>query len=103
MPLTEGDHVIEALSTDGSNQTFDISVLPRRASGGRAVPKPTARRSQTKSTQSPKSGKLEISSRKLAPFSERGGAVLFENVAAVEVAVVAEVVVDGCVGGGKCL
>ncbi len=38
MPLTEDDHVIEALSTDGSNQTFDISVLPRRASGGRAVP-----------------------------------------------------------------
>ncbi len=31
MPLTEDDHVIEALSTDGSNQAFDISVLPRRA------------------------------------------------------------------------
>ncbi len=38
MPLTEDDNVIEALSTDGSNQTFDISVLPRRASGGRAIP-----------------------------------------------------------------
>jgi len=30
----------------------------------------------------------------LTPFNERGGAVLFENVAAVEVAILVEVVVD---------
>ena len=30
----------------------------------------------------------------LTPFSERGGTVLFEDIAAVEVAVVVEVVVD---------
>ena len=27
MPLTEDDYLIKALSVDGSNQTFDISVL----------------------------------------------------------------------------
>ncbi len=37
---------------------------------------------------------------KLTPFSERGSAVLLEDVAAVEVAVLVEVVVDRGMGGG---
>jgi hypothetical protein len=56
---------------------------------------------QTKSTQSAESGKLKISSRKLVPFSERGNAVLFVNVAAVEVAVVVEMIVDRGMGDGE--
>jgi hypothetical protein len=39
----------------------------------------------------------------LTPFRECGSAVLFEDVATVEVAVVVEVVVDRGVGGGKLL
>ncbi len=38
--------------------------------------------------------------RQLTPFSERGSAVLLEDIAAVEVAVVVEVVVDRGMGGG---
>ncbi len=37
---------------------------------------------------------LRRSGRQLTPFSERGSAVLFEDIAAVEVAVLVEVVVD---------
>ena len=37
---------------------------------------------------------LKRSGRQLTPFSERGIAVLFEDVAGVDVAVVVEVVVD---------
>ena len=39
----------------------------------------------------------------LTPLSERGNAVLFENVAAVEVAVQVEVVMDRGMGRGKFL
>ena len=39
----------------------------------------------------------------LTPFSERGSAVQFEDVAAVEMAVLVEVIVDRGVGGGKLL
>ncbi len=38
--------------------------------------------------------RLRYSRGELTPFSERGSTVLFEDVAAVEVAVVVEVVVD---------
>ena len=58
---------------------------------------------QTKSNNSQKNGKLEISSRKLAPCSERGGTVLFEDIAAVEVTVLVEVIVDRSMGGGEFL
>ena len=37
------------------------------------------------------------------PFSERGSAVLLEDIAAVEVAVLVEVVVDRGMGGGEFL
>ncbi len=37
------------------------------------------------------------------PLGQRGGSVLFENVAAVEVAVVVEVVMDRGMGSGKFL
>jgi len=39
----------------------------------------------------------------LTPFSERGSAVLFENVSAVEVTVVVEVVMDRGMRGSKFL
>ncbi len=39
----------------------------------------------------------------MTPFSERGSAVLLEDVAAVEVTVLIEVVVDRGMGGGKLL
>ena len=58
---------------------------------------------QSKSNQSLKSGKLGNSGCKLAPFSERGSAVLLENVAAVEVAVMIEVIVYRRMDGGKLL
>ena len=38
-----------------------------------------------------------------APFSERGGAILLEGIAAVEMAVPVEVVVDRGMGGGEFL
>ncbi len=54
---------------------------------------------------------LELADRKrsrpsrgeLTPFSERGGTVLLEGIAAVEVAVLVEVIVDRGMGGGKFL
>ena len=58
---------------------------------------------QTKSTKFLKSGKLGISGRKLTPLSERGGAVLFEDISAIEVAVLIEVIVYRCVNGSKLL
>ena len=39
----------------------------------------------------------------MTPLGQGSGAVLFENSAAVEVALIYEVVVDRCVGGGECL
>ncbi len=44
-----------------------------------------------------------LSRGKLTPFSERGSAVLLEDVAAVEVAVLVEVIVYRGMGGGKLL
>ncbi len=44
-----------------------------------------------------------LSRGELTPFSERGSAVLFENISAVEVTVVIEMVVDRGMGGGKFL
>ncbi len=44
-----------------------------------------------------------LSRSELTPFSERGSAVLFENVSAIEVTVVVEVVMDRGMGGGKLL
>ncbi len=41
-----------------------------------------------------------LSRGELTPFSERGGAVLLEDVAAVAVTVLVEVVVDRGIGGG---
>ncbi len=44
-----------------------------------------------------------LSRGELTPFSERGSAVLFENVSAVEVAVVVEMIMDRGVDGSKFL
>ncbi len=46
---------------------------------------------------------LRRSGRQLMPLGQGGGTVLFEDVAAVEVAVLIEVIVDRGVGGGKLL
>ena len=43
-----------------------------------------------------------LSRGELTPFSERSSAVLLEDIAAVEVAVLVEVVVDRGMGGGDC-
>ncbi len=44
-----------------------------------------------------------LSRRELPPFSERGSAILLEDIAAVGVAVLVEVVVDRGMGGGEFL
>ena len=44
-----------------------------------------------------------LSRGELTPFSERGNPVLLEDIAAVEVAILVEVVVDRGVNGGKLL
>ena len=50
-----------------------------------------------------KAGNPTISTGKLAPFSKRGGAALFENIAPVSVTVEIEMVVKGYVEGRKFL
>jgi hypothetical protein len=50
-----------------------------------------------------KSAGLRLSGRQLTPFSQGGRTVLFEDVAAVEVTVDVEMIVDRGVGGGKFL
>ena len=45
----------------------------------------------------------KLSRSELTPFSERGGAVLLEDIAAIEVAVLVEVIVDRGMGGGEFL
>ncbi len=50
-----------------------------------------------------KAAVLRCSCRQLSPLSERGSAVLLEDIAAIEVAVLVEVVVDRGVSGSKLL
>jgi len=45
----------------------------------------------------------QISGRKLPPYGEGGRAVLLEDIAAIEVAIVIEMIVDRGVDGGKFL
>ena len=52
---------------------------------------------------SPKPGKAENSGRQLTPLGQGGGAVLFEDGAAGEVAIETEMVVDRGVNGGEFL
>src|SRR5680860_1810314 len=58
---------------------------------------------QTKANRPAKTHEPAVSRGELTPFCECGSAVLFEDIAAVEVAVVVEVVVDRCVHGGEFL
>ncbi len=76
-------------------------MLLRASASGE--PQGPSRRCQTKSNQSPKSGELRISGGKLAPFGQRDSAVMFEDIAAVEVAILIEVVVDRGMDGGEFL
>ena len=56
---------------------------------------------QSNANWSPKRPKPEISGRQLTPPSQGGGAVLFEDGAAGEVAIETEMVVDRGVNGGE--
>ena len=37
MPLAEHDHMVEALASDGADQSFSVAVLPRRSRCCRSV------------------------------------------------------------------
>ena len=58
---------------------------------------------QAKANQSPKHPKLRRSGRQLTPLGQGSGAVLLEDFAAVEMAVVVEMVMDRGVGGSEFL
>ena len=58
---------------------------------------------QSNANQSPKHPKSRPSGRKLTPLSQSGRAVLLEDISAVEVAVLIEVIVDRGVNGSKLL
>ncbi len=58
---------------------------------------------QSNANQSPKYEATLPSGRQLTPLGQRGRAVLLEDVAAVEVAVEVEMIVDRSVNGGKFL
>ena len=58
---------------------------------------------QTNLNRPVKGAGLRRSGRKLAPFGQRDSAVLLEGVAAVEVTVLIEVIVDRGVNGGELL
>ena len=58
---------------------------------------------QSNANWSPKRAKPEISGRQLTPLSQGGGAVLFEDGAAGEVAIETEMVLDRGVNGGEFL
>src|SRR5665809_108018 len=59
--------------------------------------------SQTKANQTAKCAKRIASACQLTPLGQRGEAVLLEDVAAVEAAIVVEVIVDRGVDGGEFL
>ena len=58
---------------------------------------------QANANQSPKCEATSLSGRQLTPFGQCSRAVLLENFAAVEVAVVVEMIVDRGMGGGEFL
>ena len=78
---------------------FDLPVLRYRA----MVNEVSARHCQTNLSGPAKGAGLRRSGRQLTPLGQGSRTVLFEDVAAVEVTVVVEVVVDRGMGGGKLL
>ena len=64
---------------------------------------PTYRRCQTKSSWRAKTVMPRLSGRKLAPLGKSGGAVEFENFAAVEVAFLVEMILDRRLDRGEFL
>ena len=62
-----------------------------------------SRHSQTNRNGPGKGAGLRHSGHQLTPLGQGGGTVLLENIAAVEVAVLIEVVVDRGMGGGEFL
>ncbi len=58
---------------------------------------------QANANQSPKCVAISLSGRQLAPFGQSSGAVLLENIAAVELTVLIEMVVNRSMSGGKLL
>ena len=61
------------------------------------------RQCQTNANQTAKCAKRIASGCQLAPLGQRGGAVLLEDVASAEVAIVVKVIVDRGVDGGEFL
>src|SRR5680860_1609060 len=61
------------------------------------------RQCQTNANQTAKCAKRIASGCQLTPLGRRGGAVLLEDVAAAEAAIVVEVIVDRGVDGGEFL
>lgn len=109
--LIVDDHVDEGRVDLQSAVVFDEAELSELVdeiidSENRSEQSPypdTQRCCQSNANQSPKYTKARLSGRHLTPLSQGGGAVLLENVSAVEVAVVVEVIVDRGMGGGKFL
>ena len=58
---------------------------------------------QSNANQSPNLQMMRISRRQLTPFGQRGGAVLFESFAAVEMTFEIDMIVDRCMDGGEFL
>ena len=83
----------------------NASIL--RDSGGRSEHKERVPRGKTAvsltANRSPTCGKMEISGRKLTPLGQGSRTVLLQDVAAVEVAVLIQVIMDRGVNGGKLL
>ncbi len=69
----------------------------------RSAEKPREGLCQTNLNRHAKGAGLRRSGRKLTPFGQGGGAVLLENVAAVEVTVLIEMIMDRGMDGGKLL
>ncbi len=67
------------------------------------TPTNTAGLCQTNLNRHAKGAGLRRSGCKLTPFGQSGGAVLLEDVAAVEVTILIEMIMDRGVGGGKLL
>jgi hypothetical protein len=69
----------------------------------RKAPDRPNRQCQTNANQTAKCAKRIASGCQLTPLGQRGGAVLLEDVAAAEVAIVVKVIVDRGVDGGEFL
>ena len=80
-----------------------IASIRLRKIGAAALVMPGSGHCQTNLNGPAKGADLRHSGHQLTPFRECGRTILFEDVAAVEVTVEVEVIVDRGVGGGELL